>query len=192
MDNRMQEIRQRIEDLLAREATVLIAIDGNCTAGKTTLAGTLAEQYDCNVFHMDDYFLRPEQRTPERLAEAGGNVDYERFREEILLPLTEGRQVCYRRYDCHSRTLQEPVTVPRRRLNIVEGTYSRHPSFGDSYGLTVFLSVPADLQRQRIGLRPAGIQQRFFGEWIPMEQQYFRAFDVKETSDLVIDGIDLI
>ena len=32
---------------------------------------------------MDDYFLQPYQRTEERLAEPGGNVDYERFKEEI-------------------------------------------------------------------------------------------------------------
>lgn len=30
-------------------------------------------------FGLDDFFLRMEQRTPERLREVGGNVDYERF-----------------------------------------------------------------------------------------------------------------
>ena len=69
---------------------VMVAIDGKCTSGKTTLASKLAEIYDCNVFHMDDFFLRPEQRTSERFAEIGGNVDYERFQEEVLFPLRSG------------------------------------------------------------------------------------------------------
>ena len=84
------EICERIDGLLSEKQTVLVAIDGCCGAGKTTLAAILAEKYDCNVFHMDEFFLRPEQRTARRLAQPGGNVDYERFREEVLssLPTT--------------------------------------------------------------------------------------------------------
>ena len=78
---------KKIDGLLAEKDMVIMAIDGKCNSGKTTLASKLAEIYDCNVFHMDDFFLRPEQRTPERFAEVGGNVDYERFWEEVLLPL---------------------------------------------------------------------------------------------------------
>ena len=82
----METIRKKIDELLTQKETVIVAIDGKCTSGKTTLASKLAEIYDCNVFHMDDFFLRPEQRTPERFAEVGGNVDYERFQEEVLHP----------------------------------------------------------------------------------------------------------
>ena len=87
----METIRKKIDELLTQKDMVIVAIDGKCTSGKTTLASQLAEVYDCNVFHMDDFFLRPEQRTPERFAEIGGNVDYERFREEVLLPLKSGK-----------------------------------------------------------------------------------------------------
>ena len=58
---------------------LLIAIDGCCATGKTTLARQLAERYECNLFHMDDFFLRPHQRTEERLAAPGENIDHERF-----------------------------------------------------------------------------------------------------------------
>ena len=51
-------------------------------SGKSVLGQLLSEVYSCNLFHMDDFFLRPEQRTAERLAEAGGNVDRERFLEK--------------------------------------------------------------------------------------------------------------
>jgi hypothetical protein len=31
------------------------------------------------LFHTDDFFLQPHQRTRERLESVGGNIDYERF-----------------------------------------------------------------------------------------------------------------
>ena len=63
------------------KSSVIIAIDGRCAAGKTYLASRIKEAVECNVIHMDYFFLRPEQRTSERLREPGGNVDYERFTE---------------------------------------------------------------------------------------------------------------
>ena len=67
----LKTAKHQINMLLEEKNFVIVAIDGKCTSGKTTLASQLAEIYDCNVFHMDDFFLRPEQRTPERFAEVG-------------------------------------------------------------------------------------------------------------------------
>ena len=61
-------VKKQIDMLLEEKDFAVVAIDGKCTSGKTTLASKLAELYDCNMFHMDDFFLRPEQRTPERFA----------------------------------------------------------------------------------------------------------------------------
>ena len=46
---------------------ILVAIDGRCGSGKTTLGEYLKGQFDCNLFHMDDFFLRMEQRTLDRM-----------------------------------------------------------------------------------------------------------------------------
>ena len=64
----------------------LLAIDGRCASGKSTLAARIGAVYGCPVFHMDDYFLPAELRTAERFAEPGGNVHRERVEEEILRP----------------------------------------------------------------------------------------------------------
>ena len=169
----MDVLKKKIDELLTQKDMVIVGIDGKCTSGKTTLATKLAEIYDCNVFHMDDFFLRPEQRTPERFAEVGGNVDYERFKEEILIPLQDGKQFSYRPFDCSTFTLANPVTVIPKQLNIIEGTYSHHPYFGNLYDLKVMLTVTPELQRERILQRPAFLHQRFFEQWIPMENRYF-------------------
>ena len=44
----------------------IIAIDGRCAAGKTTLAARLAKELGGDVIHMDDFFLPLELRTEER------------------------------------------------------------------------------------------------------------------------------
>ncbi len=169
----MEAGKKQIDELLAQKDMVIVAIDGKCTSGKTTLAAKLAEVYDCNVFHMDDFFLRPEQRTPQRYAEIGGNVDYERFMDEVLTPLKAGHAFSYRPFDCKTFTLAEAVCVTPKKLNIIEGTYSHHPYFHDPYDLKILLTVDEETQRRRIMQRPAFLHKRFFEEWIPMENRYF-------------------
>lgn len=185
MKKTIQTIREKV-DTLQHQKQILIAIDGSCAAGKTTLAAELEKVCDCNVFHMDDFFLRPEQRTAERLAEAGGNVDYVRFWEEVLQPLQTGEAFSYRPYDCSTGMLKDPVAVTPKKVNIIEGSYSHHPYFGEPYDLKVFLQVPEEVRRQRILQRPAFLHKRFFEQWIPMEQRYFAHFAVETGSDLVV------
>ncbi len=175
MENIIAKVKPQIDALLKEKDFMIVAIDGRCTSGKTTLAAKLAEIYNCNVFHIDDFFLRPEQRTPERFAEVGGNVDYERFKDEVLIPLKAGQHFAYRPFDCSTFTLAEPVCVVPKKLNIVEGTYSHHPYFGEPYDLKIMLTVDEETQRQRIQQRPAFLHRRFFEEWIPMENRYFES-----------------
>lgn len=189
----LSRLREEIEARLARKESIIIALDGSCTSGKTTLANALAEEYDCTVLRMDDFFLRPHQKTPARLAQTGGNVDHERFASEVLAPLRRGETFSYRPYDCGTCTLGEPVTVQPKRITLVEGSYSQHPCFGDAYDLRIYLTVTEELRRQRILQRPAFLHKRFFEEWIPMEQRYFREFAIRERADLVLDtGEDMV
>lgn len=180
----LSEIKNRIRQLTAERETVLVAIDGNCTAGKTTLSRLLEQEFDCNVFHMDDFFLQPHQRTPQRLEEVGGNVDYERFRREVLEPLRREEPVCLQPFDCQTRQLKEAVKMPRKQLNIIEGTYSCHPYFEKPYDLTVFLTVSPEVQQVRVLQRPEFLHLAFFDLWIPMEQKYFDTYKIAGSCDI--------
>ena len=188
MEEIINRIRQQAAAVLERRGRVVLAIDGSCASGKTTLAAAVAADWDCNVFHMDDFFLRPEQRTAERLAQVGGNVDYERFAREVLAPLKAGQGFSYRPYHCKTGTLGEAVVVEPKPINIVEGTYSQHPYFGDAYDLRLVLTVSETVRTQRILARPAHLHRRFFEEWIPKEQAYFAAFAIAEHCDLLVAG----
>lgn len=160
---------------------LLIAIDGRCASGKTTLGYYLKTLYDCNLFHMDDFFLQPGQRTPERLQETGGNVDYERFQGEVLNPLLGAEEVRYRPYSCKEQRIQEAIRMPGKRLNIIEGSYTLHPYFKDPYDLHIFMDISEEEQLENIRNRNGEDRlRRFIEEWIPKEEAYFEKFHIEK------------
>lgn len=185
---RLLPLLSAVDRRLREQGRVLLAIEGGSASGKTTLAARLAQLYDAAVFHMDDFFLRPEQRTAARLAEPGGNVDRERFFREILQPLTRGKPVRYRRYDCHTQQLEPPVEAAPKALTIIEGAYSLHPELAEHYDLSVFLRISPELQRSRIQKRNTPeMAQLFFSQWIPLETLYFDALDPAGRCDLILE-----
>lgn len=166
----------------------LVAIDGRCAAGKTTLAQALRQETGWGVVHMDHFFLRPAQRTEARLAEPGGNVDRERFLEEVLLPLQAGRDAVYRPYDCHSQSFSPPVRIEAGPAVIIEGSYSCHPALWDAYHLRVFLDVSPQKQLARIEARNGSqALSQFRDRWIPLEERYFAAFGIGERCALCFE-----
>jgi uridine kinase len=183
------EVFNRIDSLMKLHSTVSVAIDGNSGAGKSTLAELIGNVYDCNIFHMDDFFLTPELKTEERLKEVGGNVDYVRFRREIIEGLQRGCEFQYRKYDCAKNAMSEYITVTPKKLNIIEGSYSMHQTLIDFYNLKIFLHINRETQSQRILKRNGtAMHRRFLNEWIPLENQYFEKMKIRERSDLVFEG----
>lgn len=164
----------------------IIALDGPCASGKSTLAAQLGALFDMPVFHTDDFFLRPRQRTARRLAEPGGNFDRERFARQVVSPLLQGRPVFYSVYDCGEEAVREPIIVPPSGRALVEGAYSHHPALAEAYSLRAFLKVAPQEQLRRLRERSPSLYDRFVSEWIPMENQYFQAFDIEGGSDVVL------
>ncbi len=168
-------------DKLISKGKATVAIEGGSASGKTTLGKILSEIYDCTVFHMDDFFLPMEKRTPERFAEIGGNVDYERFSEEVLIPLSKGEIVKYKKFDCSTMSFADEIQVTPKDLVIVEGAYSMHPELAAYYDLSVYLDISPELQKERIKHRNSPeMAKRFFNEWIPLENRYFEETKIAE------------
>lgn len=174
--------------LLEEEGAVTVFIDGKSGSGKSTLGELLESVYGCGLIHMDDFFLQPFQRTQSRFQEPGGNVDYERFEEEVLLKLQSEDGFSYRTYDCRAQKLADQRAVVPGRLKVVEGVYSHHPRFGDASGLRIFLTVSEEVQKERIRARNGeAMLKRFLEEWIPLENRYFEACGIPDQSHVVLD-----
>lgn len=182
----LEIIYERIEQLLKEKGSVIVVLEGGSAAGKTTMGKKIVEHFSGNLFHMDDFFLQPQQRTKERLEEPGGNVDRERFWQEVLEPLIHRKNIKYRRFDCCSQRVLKAVEVRHDRLTVIEGSYSMHEAFGRYYDLSVFLEIDSELQKKRIQNRNSPDKmERFLKEWIPMEIKYQKSMRVKERCEIV-------
>lgn len=183
----------RLDQLFTEKEHVVLAIDGKCGAGKSTLAALLSTVYPCQVIRMDDFYLPAKLRTKERLAEAGGNIHYERFAAQVspaLLALKQGAPLptdaAYQLFDCQRMDfLDYCSTITDRPLTIVEGSYSLRPEFREAYDLTVFLTISETVQKERLLARNGkDAFPNFESKWIPMELQYLENFRIAEICDL--------
>lgn len=179
---------EKVDKLLEKDGPCIIAIEGMCGSGKSYLAKLISSTYDCNVFHMDDYFLPLEMKTDERLAEPGGNVHYERFKDEVVEPLRTNQAIIYRPYLCGVWKYDESKTISPQKLNIIEGSYCMHPILREKYDLTVFLEVDKKEQLKRIAQRNGEKSlQQFIDKWIPLENMYFSQLGIKNFCDITLD-----
>ena len=181
----------RIERLLAETGRALVVLDGPCGSGKSTLADALAALYHTQPIRMDDFFLPPPLRTAERLRQPGGNVHYERFRDEVLAGLMRGGDVAYRRYDCRSGAWVDRLhrAAP---VAVIEGSYSHHPAFAQAYAalgaLRVYVYTAEEERMERLRAREG---ERFFTfetRWMPLDKSYLEAYDIKSGADIALES----
>jgi len=171
---------------LASKDSGIIAIDGRAASGKSTLAKGLKAVIGAEIIHMDDFFLPPELRTPQRLAEPGGNIHYERFAQEVLPFISQPNEFEYRIFDCHTMSYNDTRKVPPSKWRIVEGTYSQHPKFDDYMDLRVFSDTDPQTQMSRILARNGQKMAEIFkSKWIPMEEKYFSGGILSCTSKTI-------
>lgn len=170
-----------INELLREKPYIILAIDGRCGSGKTTLASYLQKEFKANLFHMDDFYLPLNLRTPEILSQIAGNIDHQRLIAEVLRPLQERRPFTYRTYSHTPEPhFSEPIQIQPTKVAIIEGSYSCHPDFIDFYDYKIFLSLDKDKQWQRLSGRETPEELAGFAKfWIPMEEKYFQACQIQ-------------
>ena len=126
--NEIKEITQKIEPLLSNpeKDKIIISIDGMIGAGKTTLTQELSEKLNAQIFHADDFLLPPSLRTEERYNEPGGNIHYERMKEEVIDKIKEGKindVIKYKPFNYIIQDFGEEIYLKMNIINIVEGSY---------------------------------------------------------------------
>lgn len=182
-----------INKLLLVKSEIKIAIDGMSASGKSTLANILNTIYDCNIFHMDDFFLQPFQRNEKRLNRIGENIDHERFKDEVLIPLSKCEKVYYQKFDCSKMKLEKNIKkIDYKNINIIEGAYSMHPDLISYYDYKIVLKINSNKQIERI-IKRNGINmlENFKNTWIPMENNYLKFFDIYKQADIVFDNSEI-
>lgn len=185
------DLAARIEALAAAapQLPVLVALDGPCGSGKTTLAARLEQQLaGCLVVHTDDFYLPPARRVPGWESIPCANMDLERLRREVLEPAQQGQPFFYRPYSCRKGEYLPAQPCPPPRVLLVEGSYSHHPALASCFALRVFLRCPPAEQARRLQAREGERYAAFVSRWIPLEQGYFSRYRVEAGADLVLEG----
>ena len=178
---------------LAQQPTkpLVLALDGRCGSGKTTLANTLARQFPASItLHTDDFYLPPAQRIRGWEKTPCANMDLDRLRDEALRPAYEGQAVQYRAYSC--RELKTELCAATEELAaqplvILEGSYSHHPLLTGYETLRVFLTYAKEEQTRRLQAREGERYANFAARWVPLEEGYFAQYHIAETADFVVD-----
>ena len=169
---------QKIAELIQKKEYVIISIDGRCGSGKSSLAEILGRKYDCNIMHMDDFYLPMEKRQENWWEIPGGNMDFERFHEEIGKFLVQHDTIWYRPYDCMHDRFRQTQVMPAKQLNVIEGSYSQHPLVRLPYDLKIFMTCSSEEQLKRLKMREGDHFERFVKRWIPMEELYYKAYGI--------------
>ena len=165
----------------------VVAIDGNCGSGKTTGVKMIAEALGCSIIQMDDFYLTPAMRTQKRRMEPGGNVNYERFKEEVIPFIKSKDAFSYRKYDAPSNSFVGNIEITCPDLVIVEGAYALRPDLRASYDLSVFSKASYELQIKRLSEREGEFVEEYKNIWIPLENTYHEFFDLEKNVDIVVN-----
>lgn len=171
---------------------MIVALDGRCGSGKTTLAQLAERVLGYQVFHMDDYYLPLGKRDPDWEQQPAGNMDLERFRTQVLEPARTGQPVRYRPYRCQlGAYAAETVLSPAKQI-LVEGSYCLHPALRPYYDETLFLTCTPAEQQCRLQAREGDYYPMFRVRWIPMEERYYTAYHIPTKEECILDTTDFL
>ena len=162
----------------------IISLEGKCASGKTTISKNID---NVTILSADDFFLRPDKKTKERLNEIGGNIDYEAV-QQVLKAIKDAWEndkdkITYQAYDCERGEYYQKELILKNKI-LFEGVYSYHPYFNSLIDKCAYLYVDDNTQLHRILLRD--MRDKFINEWIPLENKYFDSLDLLSNADIII------
>ncbi len=178
---------EKIKNLVVdKNAPFVISIDGPCAGGKSTLASKLQEELNCNVVHMDDFYLPFDKRDKNWMNMTASHMDFDQVINMILLPYKEEGEVCYIPYDCHSDKFMQEVNIDVGEILILEGSYSSHPKLSGYVDMKIFIDIDEAEQLRRLKVRNPKTYDKFLSMWVPFENRYFEELKIKSQSDLIL------
>lgn len=182
-NERLKTLLEFIEKKRKDTDLIVIAIDGDAGAGKSTLSYDLAKSLNAHIVHMDDFYLPFEKRKEC----ATCHMDFERVLNSVLIPNKKNETLSYYTYNAHQDEIVERVNVSHVNVLILEGSYSYHPSLRAYIDISVALKVDEQTQKERIIQRSNEERYEFFKNvWIQKEKTYQKETDLLNSVDFIL------
>ena len=178
---------------LGAKTRALVALDGPGGCGKSTIARHLADDLSLRVSIVqgDDFYAPMAEDVRESLAADQGferYFDWERMRDEVLAPLSEGNPARYRRYDWGRNELADWLELAPVGIVIVDGVYSFRPELRRFYDFAIWVDTPKKECLERLAQRGENS-----GEWIrrwrDAEDYYVAQTDPVSAASAVVSGV---
>ena len=176
---------QKISSILSRKENCIVAIDGNCASGKSTLANELSQFFDTRIIHLDDFYLP--RGVKDLNTSFDGNIDLKRFKEEIIDKLFDD-SLTYRAFSCKEQKIVSSSNLSKKELTIVEGSYSLNPYFGKYYDLSIFIKISEETQLKRLKERNKDNYLDFINKRVVLENRYNSHYGIEKSAMLVINN----
>jgi len=188
----LNKILEQIRVKSVEQSLLIIGIDGCGGAGKSTLANKIKSKFSTvTIVHMDDFYLPSSQIINEHPMNKsiGADFDWKRLLQEVLDPISNGIEGCYKRYDWETDSLAETHTVPAIGIVIIEGVYAARQELAEMYDLKIWVNCPRETRIKR-GIARDGEPARDMWEnnWMVAEDMYVESHKPHEFADFIIDG----
>lgn len=154
----------------------LIAVDGHAGSGKTTFAQLLAAALDgAPVVHTDDLATHDELFAWS-----------DRFRAQVLEPLSRGENARYGVYDWVHRAFMEQHVVAPAPVVLVEGVGTGRRSLRPYLACLLWMELTSEHSWERGQLRDGPGLSAFWDGWIPAELTHFAEDPSRAYADFLV------
>jgi len=172
---------------------VLVALDGRSGVGKSTLANDLVPLLGARLVFGDDFYAggtHEEWQARSPTQRRANVMDWERLREDALIPLRAGRRTSWRSFDWQTWSgLSEDVTVCEpAEIIVLDMVYSAGPELSDLVDMAILVTLTDQERRARLIARDGeACMTRWLTLWESAEDHYFTSIRPPESYDMIVD-----
>lgn len=177
----VSELAERVVEAPARCGLMrVVLIDGPAGSGKTTLANRLGDALGAQVLHGDDMYK----------GWSGLPTLDKIVINQLLVPLSKGRDAHFRRWDWVAGQRAEVIAVPQAPVLIMEGVGVGQRAARQYASLVIFVEAPWQTRIVR-GLERDGEHMREEWErWEVAQNAHHATHFTRTAADVIVSGTE--
>lgn len=177
-----------ITEFATLHGSVLIALDGDSAAGKTTFAAELSQVLPLNIIKMDDFIrVQPPMRQTEKKTIAS-NIDFKLLQDFVTANYLKNNDIYYKPFDFKTHTHGAKITLKHNPNLLVEGAFALHPQNSElPFDFKIVFKINRLKQYRRIRKRNGKTALKMFKKyWIYNERRYQKLYAIHKQATHII------